>query len=110
DPAHFSVHDALPQVALFGDEGAANHNRLGGDYGDAGVQLFIYGRDNQSGSAPQRYPARQTREASEAVARLHQLASDKVIFAQQNPEVIDQGVFHNDVIAVSNQQMLFCHQ
>ncbi|WP_028715067.1 N-succinylarginine dihydrolase [Pantoea ananatis] len=110
DPAHFSVHDALPQVALFGDEGAANHNRLGGDYGDAGVQLFIYGRDNQSGSTPQRYPARQTREASEAVARLHQLASDKVVFAQQNPEVIDQGVFHNDVIAVSNQQMLFCHQ
>lgn len=27
--AHFAVHQALPQVAMFGDEGAANHNRLG---------------------------------------------------------------------------------
>ena len=33
-----------------------------------------------------------------------------MIFAQQNPDVIDQGVFHNDVIAVSNRQVLFCHQ
>lgn len=111
DPQHFCVHDALPQVAMFGDEGAANHNRFGEDYGEAGVQLFVYGRHaSHDGSAPQRFPARQTREASEAVARLHQLAADRVIFAQQNPAVIDAGVFHNDVIAVSNQQMLFCHQ
>lgn len=111
DSRHFTVHDALPQVAMFGDEGAANHNRFGGDYGERGVQLFVYGRDSShEGMAPQRYPARQTREASEAVARLHQLSPDHLLFAQQNPAVIDQGVFHNDVIAVSNQQMLFCHQ
>lgn len=111
DSHHFTVHDALPQVAMFGDEGAANHNRFGGDYGERGVQLFVYGRDSShQGMAPQRYPARQTREASEAVARLHQLSPDHLLFAQQNPAVIDQGVFHNDVIAVSNQHMLFCHQ
>ncbi|AWP33132.1 N-succinylarginine dihydrolase [Pantoea vagans] len=111
DDRHFAVHDALPQVAMFGDEGAANHNRLGGAYGERGVQLFVYGRDSShEGKAPQRYPARQTREASEAIARLHQLSPESVLFAQQNPAVIDQGVFHNDVIAVSNQQMLFCHQ
>ncbi|MGC1022579.1 N-succinylarginine dihydrolase [Pantoea agglomerans] len=111
DDRHFAVHDALPQVAIFGDEGAANHNRLGGAYGERGVQLFVYGRDSShEGKAPQRYPARQTREASEAVARLHQLSPESVLYAQQNPAVIDQGVFHNDVIAVSNQQMLFCHQ
>ncbi|MBP2197469.1 N-succinylarginine dihydrolase [Pantoea cypripedii] len=111
DPQHFSVHDALPQVSLFGDEGAANHNRFGAGYGDAGVQLFIYGRDGkQAGAEPARYPARQTREASEAVARLHQLNAQRTVFAQQNPCVIDQGVFHNDVIAVSNQQVLFCHE
>lgn len=111
DDRHFIVHDALPQVAMFGDEGAANHNRLGGAYGERGVQLFVYGRDSShEGKAPQRYPARQTREASEAIARLHQLSPESVLFAQQNPAVIDQGVFHNDVIAVSNQQMLFCHQ
>ncbi|MGE9552208.1 N-succinylarginine dihydrolase [Erwinia amylovora] len=111
DAEHFSVHDALPQVAMFGDEGAANHNRFSRSYGDAGVQLFIYGREERSsGLVPVRYPARQTREASEAVARLHLLDPQKTVFAQQNPAVIDQGVFHNDVIAVSNQQVLFCHQ
>lgn len=31
-------------------------------------------------------------------------------FAQQHPEVIDLGVFHNDVIAVSNREVLFCHE
>ncbi|STJ54793.1 N-succinylarginine dihydrolase [Escherichia coli] len=41
---------------------------------------------------------------------LNQVNPQQVIFAQQNPDVIDQGVFHNDVIAVSNRQVLFCHQ
>ncbi|SUG69921.1 succinylarginine dihydrolase [Salmonella enterica subsp. enterica] len=93
-----------------GDEGAANHNRLGGEYGSAGVQLFVYGREEENEIRPARYPARQSREASEAVARLNQVNPQQVIFAQQNPEVIDQGVFHNDVIAVSNRQVLFCHE
>lgn len=111
DPAHFTVHDALPQVGMFGDEGAANHNRFSAGYGEPGVQLFVYGREEGRGAlAPARYPARQTREASEAVARLHQLDARRTLFAQQDPEVIDKGVFHNDVIAVSNQQVLFCHQ
>lgn len=108
--AHFEVHQALPQVAMFGDEGAANHNRLGGDYGDPGLQLFIYGREEGGHAAPTRYPARQTLAASQAVARLNQVNPSQVIFAQQNPHVIDQGVFHNDVIAVSNRQVLFCHE
>ncbi|MGQ3902342.1 N-succinylarginine dihydrolase [Mixta calida] len=111
DERYFAHHHALPQVALFGDEGAANHNRFGGDYGEPGVQLFVYGREEgHSGLVPARYPARQTREASEAVARLHQLDPARTIFTQQNPAVIDQGVFHNDVIAVSNRHVLFCHQ
>lgn len=110
DGDRFSVHDALPQVAMFGDEGAANHNRFSHGYGAAGVQMFVYGRSERGGVAPTRYPARQTLEASEAVARLHQLDPIRTVFAQQNPAVIDQGVFHNDVIAVSNQQALFCHQ
>lgn len=108
--AHFEVHQALPQVAMFGDEGAANHNRLGGDYGDPGLQLFIYGREEGGNAAPTRYPARQTLAASQAVARLNQVNPSQVVFAQQNPHVIDQGVFHNDVIAVSNRQVLFCHE
>lgn len=110
DDARFSVHEALPQVAMFGDEGAANHNRLGGDYGEPSTQLFIYGRDDSGHVAPSRYPARQTLAASQAVARLNQVNPGQVVFAQQNPQVIDRGVFHNDVIAVSNRQVLFCHE
>ncbi len=110
DEERFAVHSALPQVARFGDEGAANHNRLGGEYGEPGLQLFIYGREEHGHAAPERYPARQTLEASQAVARLNQVNPDRVMFAQQNPTVIDEGVFHNDVIAVSNRQVLFCHE
>ncbi|AMO49116.1 succinylarginine dihydrolase [Kosakonia oryzendophytica] len=110
DDTHFAVHPALPQVAMFGDEGAANHNRFGGDYGEPGVQLFVYGREESAHTAPARYPARQTREASQAIARLNQVRPQQVLFARQNPDVIDEGVFHNDVIAVSNRQVLFCHE
>lgn len=107
---HFSVHGALPQVAMLGDEGAANHNRFSHDYGEPGVQLFVYGRKEGGGQAPERYPARQTLQASQAVARLNQVNPEQVIFAQQNPAVIDKGVFHNDVIAVSNGPVLFAHE
>lgn len=41
---------------------------------------------------------------------MHCLDDAHTVFVQQNPDVIDQGVFHNDVIAVSNQQVLFHHQ
>ena len=111
DEQCFAHHNALPQQSLFGDEGAANHNRLCSEYGAAGVEVFVYGRQANGGKVePQKYPARQTREASEAVARLHQLDPQKTVFIQQNPDVIDQGVFHNDVISVSNGNVLFYHQ
>jgi succinylarginine dihydrolase len=61
---HFDVHQALPQVAMFGDEGAANHNRLGGDYGEPGLQLFIYGREEGATlSQPVILPVRRWRQA-----------------------------------------------
>lgn len=108
---HFAHHAALPQQALMGDEGAANHNRLCGEYGDTGVEVFVYGKQAFGGQVePQRFPARQTREASEAIMRLHGLDASKTVFVQQDPDVIDQGVFHNDVIAVSNRNVLFHHQ
>jgi len=111
NPNHFVHHPALPPVAMFGDEGAANHNRLGANYADPAVQVFVYGQQFLGGDiAPKRYPARQSLEASQAIARLHGLDAQRVAFIQQNPDAIDQGVFHNDVIAVSNQQVLFCHE
>ncbi|WP_371193132.1 N-succinylarginine dihydrolase [Glaciecola sp. SC05] len=112
DQNHFAHHLHLPDNDHFGDEGAANHTRLCADYAEAGVELFVYGKHafDDSQPKPTRYPARQTIEASQAVARLHQLAANKTVFAQQNPEVIDAGVFHNDVIAVGNRNVLFYHQ
>jgi succinylarginine dihydrolase len=44
------------------------------------------------------------------VVRLHGLDVDNVVYVQQNPDLIDQGVFHNDVIAVGNQNVLFYHE
>ena len=83
----------------------------GGDYGDTGVEVFVYGRQAFGGQVePKRFPARQTREASEAVMRLHQLKEENTVFIQQDPDVIDQGVFHNDVISVSNGNVLFHHE
>ena len=111
DPAHFVVHAALPGTAALGDEGAANHTRFCADYGAPGVELFVYGRSEfRGGREPKRYPARQTFEASRAVAHRHGLSDDATVFAQQNPDVIDAGVFHNDVIAVGNRSTLMCHQ
>jgi succinylarginine dihydrolase len=108
---HFMVHPALPGTPVLGDEGAANHTRFCGAYGARGVEFFVYGRRAYGGGvAPARYPARQTCEASQAIARRHGLSADATVFAQQRPDVIDAGVFHNDVIAVGNQQLLFCHE
>jgi len=109
---HFAVHDALPSTPAFGDEGAANHTRLGSAHGAPSVELFVYGRVefDPSAPSPKRYPARQTLEASQAVARLHGLDARRTVYVQQNPDVIDQGVFHNDVIAVGNGNVLFYHE
>jgi succinylarginine dihydrolase len=111
DERHFAVHDALPPSPAFADEGAANHTRLAASHGAAGVELFVFGRVefDPSAPAPKKYPARQTLEASQALARLHGLDAARTVFALQNPDVIDQGVFHNDVIAVGNGNVLFYH-
>jgi succinylarginine dihydrolase len=109
---YFTVHPALPGTPAFGDEGAANHTRLCATHGSKGVELFVYGRVefDPSAPAPKKYPARQTYEASAAIARLHELDPMRTVFAAQNPDVIDEGVFHNDVIAVGAGNVLFYHE
>jgi succinylarginine dihydrolase len=102
DPAHFKVHAPIPPA--FGDEGAANHMRLASDYGAPGVELFVYG---VSGGA---FPARQNLEASKAIARLHKLEPERVLFVEQSEEAISAGAFHNDVVAVANRRVLFAHE
>src|SRR5207249_3020837 len=112
DDRHFIVHEPLPAASQFGDEGAANHTRFASSPSDPGIELFVYGRvaTDPAAPAPKRFPARQTREASEAIARRHGLAAARTVFAQQQPDAIDAGVFHNDVIAVGNGTVLFCHE
>lgn len=111
DPQHFVHHSALPATPAFSDEGAANHTRLCAAHGDPGVHLYVYGRQAFNGHRePKRYPARQTLEASQAVARQHGLTDKQTVFAQQHPQAIDAGVFHNDVIAVGNGPLLLYHE
>lgn len=109
---HFAHHDPLPPGSYFGDEGAANHTRFCSEYGSEGIEFFVYGRKafGAPGAEPKRYPARQTLEASAAIARLHELKAKSVVFSQQHPEAIDAGVFHNDVASVGNRNLLFYHE
>ncbi|MEO6224806.1 MAG: N-succinylarginine dihydrolase [Sphingomicrobium sp.] len=100
--AHFQVHGPVPPA--FGDEGAANHMRLAERHGEPGVELFVYGRSGGS------FPARQHAEASMALARLHRLDPRHAVLVEQSEEAIAAGAFHNDVVAVANERVLFAHQ
>lgn len=102
DPDYFRVHDAVPPC--FGDEGAANHMRMCASHDAPGLEIFVYGR---SGGA---FPARQHEQASRAVARLNRLPAERVLFVEQAPEAIAAGAFHNDVVAVANERVLFTHE
>lgn len=108
----FVIHEPLPSSAALGDEGAANHTRFCAEYGTPGLQFFVFGAVATDAAAPRpvRYPARHTKEACEALVRLHGLKLDHVVLAQQHPEVIDAGVFHNDVIAVGDRDVLLHHE
>lgn len=101
DDTHFAIHPAVP--ASFGDEGAANHMRLTTAPDAPGVEVFVFGK--QGGA----FPARQNEQASRAVARLHRLNPARTVFIEQNPAAIAAGAFHNDVVAVANERVLFAH-
>jgi succinylarginine dihydrolase len=102
DTRHFAVHGPVP--APFGDEGAANHMRLCDGHDGAGVEIFVYGK------AGGPFPARQHIEAGKAIARRHGLAPDATLFLQQSETAIAAGAFHNDVVAVANETVLFTHE
>ncbi len=101
DRDHFTVHDPVPPT--FGDEGAANHMRLCQDHSARGVEVFVYG----TSGGP--FPARQHEQASRLVARTHRLDPARTVFVEQSAKAIAAGAFHNDVVAVANQHVLFTH-
>lgn len=96
----FLVHGPVPPP--FGDEGAANHMRLCAHHAAPGVEVFVYGVPGGP------FPARQHREASRAIARRHQV--NRALFVAQSDEAIAAGAFHNDVVAVANEHVLFAHE
>jgi succinylarginine dihydrolase len=102
DARAFAVHGPVP--APYGDEGAANHMRLCARHGEPGVEIFVYGRAGGT------FPARQHIEASKAIARAHGLDPAGTLFAEQAEEAIAAGAFHNDVVAVANENVLFAHE
>lgn len=107
DASRFAVHDALPCVAHLADEGAANHVRLCRDHGEPGVNLMVWGREAwEHWDGP--YPARQTREASEAIMRRH--GASGAVLARQGKAAITGGAFHNDVVCVGALDTLFFHE
>jgi succinylarginine dihydrolase len=108
DEARFAVHPALLAHEALSDEGAANHMRMAANPGAPGVEIFVYGR--KASEAKAGFPARQTLEASQAVARCHALDPARAVFARQAPQAIDAGAFHNDVVAVAHEQVLFHHE
>jgi succinylarginine dihydrolase len=105
---HFVIHPALPAHEAFSDEGAANHMRLCAEPGAPGVEIFVYGR--RAGELRGGFPARQTLEACATIARAHQLNPKRTILALQSPLAIEAGAFHNDVVAVAHDNVLFHHE
>ncbi len=108
DESRIVVHAAVEGDGLT-DEGAANHTRLAVDDGP-GTHFFVYGSRADSDVRPRRYVARQTLAASRAVADVLRIPESRRVFAQQHPDAIDAGVFHNDVIAVGNERVLLHHE
>ncbi len=102
DAMHFAVHDAVP--SCFGDEGAANHMRMAARHDAPGLELFVFGKPGGP------FPARQHEQASRAVARRHGLDPARTLFIEQSAEAIAAGAFHNDVVAVANERVLFTHE
>jgi succinylarginine dihydrolase len=111
NPSHFVVHEPLPAAYEVADEGAANHMRLCIDHASCGLNIFVYGRNGyEPPDVEARFLPRQTRFASEAVARLHGLCPAMTLYVQQSPVAVHAGCFHNDVIATSHRNVLVYHE
>jgi succinylarginine dihydrolase len=109
DPKLFAHHSPLPSNAQSGDEGAANHSRLTPEHSSRGVELFVYGTEPGE-SQTSVYPPRQSLLASQAIARNHGLRPEHTVMARQSQIALDGGVFHNDVIAVADRDLLVYHE
>jgi len=104
-----TVHEALPSQSVFADEGAANHVRLCNERGEQGVEIFVYGRGGYD-AGDTTFPARQTLQSCQTIARRHRLSVEHTVIVQQSSEAINAGAFHNDVVCVGAKETLFYHE
>lgn len=107
------IHEPLPSLTALRDEGAANHMRLCSRDGQKAIHVFVYGPSVYGPSNephPTRFTPRQSELAARRVAGLLQLRDEDCVFVQQTARAIDAGVFHNDVIAMSNGNMMIYHE
>lgn len=109
DEALFAVHDPLPYQSSFADEGAANHVRLCAEHGAEGVEIFVHGRDAFE-AWEGKFPARQTLQSCDAIARRHGLKRERTVHIRQSRKAIEAGAFHNDVVCVGTGPVLFFHE
>ncbi len=101
------VHEPLPSTMALRDEGAANHMRLCGADGRRAIHVFVHGPCE---SHETRFTPRQSELAARRVASCLRLNENDCVFAQQTVRAINAGVFHNDVIAMSNRNMMIYHE
>jgi succinylarginine dihydrolase len=100
DERHFAVHDPMP--ARYGDEGAANFMRIAPQPDAPGVEVMVYG----ASGGP--FPARQSAQACRGIFRRHGVREG--LLARQSDAAIAAGAFHNDVVAVAHEHILFAHE
>jgi arginine/ornithine N-succinyltransferase beta subunit len=99
---HFQVHRPVP--ATFGDEGAAN------TCGSAPRTEKKASKSSSTASAAAPFrPASMSRPAAPSPASTR-LDPERTLFAAQAEEAIAAGAFHNDVVAVANENVLFAHE
>ena len=107
---HYMPYDVYPGLFphdRYSDEGAANHLRLCPNHSSRGLHVFVYNKDENDqmedkiqGSL---IPKRQSKQAFEAIARRHQIPDNQVVYIKQSDLAVINGVFHNDMIGLSNE-------
>ena len=106
--SHFKVHNAIKPNEFLGDEGAANHLRLSSNHLKKGLQIFVYGNaTNQDNS---NIIVRQSKGASELIAKMHMLDNENTFFLKQNINSIKKGSYHNDIVSLATENIFIYHE
>ncbi len=104
----FVIHEPSFSISGYGDEGAANHLRISKSHNEKGFEVFVYGESgfkNYKSSVK-----RQALEISRSIAFNHKLDMENTFFLQQNHQAVEEGSFHNDIVSLSNENILIAHE